>query len=181
MVGLGVAMIGLGVWGLVLWRLGGPERSRLYLMSATAMGPAGFVAVVCGWVTAEVGRQPYLVYGLLRTADGVSPVHAGQVSLSLLGFLIIYAIVFSVGALYILRLIGQGPQATPDGPIGAPSAPGSGARRGACSEIGASFEHRPKRGLLRMTRFYGLQQNFVMVRSASSRVSNHALSDGAAG
>jgi cytochrome d ubiquinol oxidase subunit I len=109
MVGLGVAMIGLGAWGLLLWLRGGPERSRLYLWAAAIMGPAGFVAVICGWITAEVGRQPYLVYGLMRTSQGVSPITAGQVSTSLLGVLIVYAIVFSVGVLYMLRLIGEGP------------------------------------------------------------------------
>ncbi|MDZ4376496.1 MAG: cytochrome ubiquinol oxidase subunit I [Phenylobacterium sp.] len=109
MVGLGLLMIGLGVWGAWLTWRGGPETSRPFLWSAVAMGPAGFVAVICGWVVAEVGRQPYVVYGILRTADAVSPVGAGQVSASLLGFMIVYAIIFSVGVLYILRLIAQGP------------------------------------------------------------------------
>jgi cytochrome d ubiquinol oxidase subunit I len=109
MVGLGVAMIGLGVWGAILCFRGGPERSRWFLRAAVAMGPAGFIAVVAGWVVAEVGRQPYVVYGALRTENAVSPIHAGQVSFSLLGFMAIYAIVFSVGVLYILRLINKGP------------------------------------------------------------------------
>ncbi|HZZ36381.1 MAG TPA: cytochrome ubiquinol oxidase subunit I [Caulobacteraceae bacterium] len=124
MVGLGLAMIGLGLWGLWLWVRGGPERSRLYLMAAVTMGPAGFVAVISGWVVAEVGRQPWVVTGLMRTADAVSPVGAGQVAASLTGFLVVYAIVFSVGALYILRLIGRGPgeaEAAPE----TPRAPGS--------------------------------------------------------
>ena len=116
MVGLGLLMIGLGFWGGFLWWRGGPERSRLYLLSATVMGPAGFIAVICGWIVAEVGRQPYVVYGVLRTADAVSPLRAGQVSASLLGFLGVYAVVFSVGVLYILRLMGEGPEdaAPPD-------------------------------------------------------------------
>ena len=116
MVGLGLLMIGLGFWGGFLWWRGGPERSRLYLLSATVMGPAGFVSVICGWIVAEVGRQPYVVYGVLRTADAVSPLRAGQVSASLLGFLGVYAVVFSVGVLYILRLMGEGPEdaAPPD-------------------------------------------------------------------
>ena len=116
MVGLGLLMVGLGFWGGFLWWRGGPERSRLYLLSATVMGPAGFIAVICGWIVAEVGRQPYVVYGVLRTADAVSPLRAGQVSASLLGFLGVYAVVFSVGVLYILRLMGEGPEdaAPPD-------------------------------------------------------------------
>ena len=111
MVGLGLAMIGLGLWGAYLvWR-GRVERSTLFLRSAIAMGPAGFVAVIAGWIVAEVGRQPYVIYGLLRTEDAVSPIGAGAVSASLLAFLVVYAIVFSVGALYILRLLAEGPVA----------------------------------------------------------------------
>jgi len=112
MVGLGVAMIALGAWGAWLyWRNGGPNHSRPFLWACVAMGPAGFVAVIAGWIVAEVGRQPYVIYGVLRTADAVSPVRASQVSVSLLAFMAIYAVVFSVGALYILRLIAAGPNA----------------------------------------------------------------------
>ncbi|MFD3265345.1 cytochrome ubiquinol oxidase subunit I [Phenylobacterium ferrooxidans] len=111
MVGLGIAMIVLGLWGAWLCWKSAPERSRPYLMAAVAMGPAGFVAVIAGWVVAEVGRQPWVIYGVLRTEDAASPLLAGQVSLSLLGFLIVYAIIFSVGVLYILRLIAEGPVA----------------------------------------------------------------------
>ena len=94
MVGLGVLMIGLGAWGVwLMLRGGGPERSRLYLRACVAMGPAGFVAVICGWIVAEVGRQPYTIYGVLRTADSVSPVSAGQVSASLLGFMAVLPLV----------------------------------------------------------------------------------------
>ncbi len=109
MVGLGLAMIGLGIWGAWLWRRGGPERSRLFLKAAVAMGPAGFVAVIAGWTVAEVGRQPWVIWHVMRTADGISPVGPHQVSASLLAFLIIYAVVFSAGALFILRLIAAGP------------------------------------------------------------------------
>ena len=109
MVGLGLLMILEGLWGAVLWLGKGLERARLFLSFAAAMGPAGFVAVVAGWTTAEVGRQPYVVYGYLRTADAVSPVGAGPISVSLLVFLLVYATVFCVGALYILRLVAAGP------------------------------------------------------------------------
>jgi cytochrome d ubiquinol oxidase subunit I len=122
MVGLGLAMIGLGVWGgLLCWR-GGLNRATGFLRAAVAMGPAGFVAVVAGWVVAEVGRQPWVIYGVLRTADAVSPVTRGEVSISLLAFMAIYAVIFSVGVLYILRLMGQGPLA------GGDAAPSTGAR-----------------------------------------------------
>jgi cytochrome d ubiquinol oxidase subunit I len=126
MVGLGLLMIALGLWGLVLMWRSAPERSRAFLWSAVAMGPAGFVCVVAGWVVAEVGRQPWVIYGVLRTADGVAPLHAGQVSASLIGFLVVYAVVFSVGALYMLRLINEGPVAGLAEPaVPVPRAPGT--------------------------------------------------------
>ncbi len=109
MVGLGLAMIGLGLWGAVLWLRRGPERSRLFLAATVLMGPAGFAAVIAGWTTAEVGRQPWVVYGLMRTSAGVSPVSAHEVSASLIGFLLVYAVIFTAGVLYILRLIAMGP------------------------------------------------------------------------
>ncbi len=111
MVGLGVAMIGLGLWGgWLCWR-GGVQQARWFLRAVVAMGPAGFVAVISGWTVAEVGRQPYVVYGLLRTAHAVSPVGAGEVSASLIAFMVIYAVIFSVGVLYICRLFVEGPAA----------------------------------------------------------------------
>jgi cytochrome bd ubiquinol oxidase subunit I len=113
MVGLGLAMIGLGLWGALLGWRAMPERSRLFLRACVLMGPAGFVSVIAGWIVAEVGRQPFVIYGVLRTADAVSPVGAGQVSLSLLAFMVTYAIIFSVGVLYILRVIGKGPSPAP--------------------------------------------------------------------
>ena len=126
MVGLGLAMIGLGAWGAWLILRGGLEKARLFLTACVAMGPAGFVSVICGWIVAEVGRQPYVIYGVLRTADAVSPVGAGQVSASLIGFLTVYAIIFSVGVLYILRLIAEGPAAGAAEPTpGIDRAPGS--------------------------------------------------------
>ena len=109
MVGLGVAMIGLGAWGLLLWWRGGPERSRLFLWAATAMGPAGFIAVISGWTVAEVGRQPWVIWGVMRTANAVSQVGEHQESASLAAFLVIYATIFSAGVLYILRLMAAGP------------------------------------------------------------------------
>ena len=109
MVGLGLAMIGLGLWGAWLWWRGGPERSRLFLMAATLMGPSGFVAVISGWTVAEVGRQPWVVWHVMRTAAGASPIGAHQIGASLLGFLVIYALIFTAGVVYILRVMGQGP------------------------------------------------------------------------
>ena len=120
MVGLGLLMFGLGL--LSLWaRL----RKRLYdwpLLHrfALVMGPAGFVAVIAGWVTTEVGRQPWVIYGLLRTADAVSPIGAPGVSGSLIAFVIVYFTVFAFGTLYILRLMGAVPAAGEAQPLQAP-------------------------------------------------------------
>jgi cytochrome bd ubiquinol oxidase subunit I len=125
MVGLGVAMIGLGVWGAVLWLRRGLERSPLFLGATMLMGPAGFAAVIAGWVTAEVGRQPWVVYGLMRTSQAVSPVSAHEVSASLIAFLVVYAVIFTAGVLYILRLIAEGPLGSAEAPVltGAPGSP----------------------------------------------------------
>tara|TARA_R110002073_G_scaffold128277_2_gene273960 strand:- start:160 stop:1533 length:1374 start_codon:yes stop_codon:yes gene_type:complete len=116
MVGLGFLMVALGIWGAVLWWRGKVRESRLFQWSALAMAPSGFIAVLAGWITAEVGRQPYVVYGQLRTADAVSPVDGSQVALSLLVFMITYAIIFSAGALYILRVLAKGPDSSEQPP-----------------------------------------------------------------
>lgn len=109
MVAMGVAMLVLGLWGAGAWVLKRLDGARWYHRALVLAAPSGFVAVLAGWVTAEVGRQPYVVYGVMRTADAVSPVAAESVATSLLVFIVTYAIVFSAGALYILRLIGKGP------------------------------------------------------------------------
>jgi len=109
MVGLGILMIGLGLWGaFLIWR----RRifdSPWFLRFALAMGPSGFIAVLAGWMVTEVGRQPWVVYGVLRTRDAVSPVIASQVATSLLVYISVYAVVFTAGALFILRLMAEGP------------------------------------------------------------------------
>ncbi|WP_404371458.1 cytochrome ubiquinol oxidase subunit I [Sphingomonas sp. MMS24-J45] len=108
MVGLGFAIFGLGLWSLVArWR--GKLYDWKWLHRAgVLMGPAGFVAVIAGWITTETGRQPYTVYGLLRTADSASPLAAPAVGASLVAFVLVYFAVFGVGTWYILRLIGKG-------------------------------------------------------------------------
>lgn len=110
MVGMGLLMLALGLWSL-LARL----RGRLYdwtwlHRAAVAMGPAGFVAVLAGWITTEVGRQPFTIYGLLRTADSASPIAAPAVAASLIAFVIVYFAVFGFGVWYILRLMARGVQ-----------------------------------------------------------------------
>jgi cytochrome d ubiquinol oxidase subunit I len=111
MVGLGLLMIALGFWSLWLRRGGRMFRSRPFLRSALAMGPAGLLAVLAGWITTEVGRQPWVVYGVLRTGDAVSPHGALPLALSLGLFVVSYLFVFGVGIAYVLRLVRKGPQA----------------------------------------------------------------------
>jgi len=110
MVGLGLLMFTLGLLSLwARWR-GTLYQSRLLHRFALLMSPMGFVAIIAGWVTTEVGRQPYLVYGLLRTSEGVSPLGTPAVATSLLAFVVIYFAVFGFGIWYILRLMHRPPQ-----------------------------------------------------------------------
>jgi len=105
MVGIGLLMIGVGAVSLWLrWR----RRlftARWFHRALVAAGPSGFVAVIAGWITTEVGRQPYTVYGLLRTSDSIAPVAAPAVGASLLAFIVVYFIVFGAGTLYLLSLM----------------------------------------------------------------------------
>jgi cytochrome d ubiquinol oxidase subunit I len=110
MVGLGLLMIALGAWSLLLRRGGRLFVNRLFQRFALYMGPAGLVAILAGWVTTEVGRQPWVVYGVLRTADAVSPHGAVSLGLTLLLFVVAYFFVFGAGTGYVLRMIRKGPQ-----------------------------------------------------------------------
>ncbi|WFT83509.1 MULTISPECIES: cytochrome ubiquinol oxidase subunit I [unclassified Methylobacterium] len=109
MLAIGFAMLGLSLWHLYLRWKGGLFTDRLFLNAAMMMTPSGFGAVLLGWFTAEIGRQPYLVYGQLRTADAVSPVTTGAVTISLMTFLIVYSIVFGCGSYYLAKLLRKGP------------------------------------------------------------------------
>ncbi len=110
MVGLGLLMAGLGVLSLYA-----RARGRLYSWPllhrfALAMGPAGLVAVLAGWITTEVGRQPWTIHGLLRTAESHSPLAAPAVAASLLAFVLVYFAVFGAGIGYILKLMAKAPR-----------------------------------------------------------------------
>jgi cytochrome d ubiquinol oxidase subunit I len=123
MVALGLAMIALGVFGVwLLWR-GKMEQARWYLRLLSACWPVGFVALISGWIVTEVGRQPWIAYGVLRTVDAASPVGAPQVLLSLVLFFVVYCVVFSVGIWYVSRMIHKGPQASLPGPDTLPNRP----------------------------------------------------------
>ncbi|MCW4463479.1 cytochrome ubiquinol oxidase subunit I [Sphingomonas sp. BT-65] len=122
MVGIGLLMLGLGLWSLIArWR-GKLYEWPLLHRAAILMGPSGFVAVIAGWVTTEVGRQPFTVYNLLRTADSASPLAAPAVGASLVAFVVVYFAVFGFGTWYILKLMAKGaqphePEITDDAPI----------------------------------------------------------------
>jgi cytochrome d ubiquinol oxidase subunit I len=109
MVGIGMLMLFIGYVGAYLaWRTE-LRKHTLFLRLCFLSGPLGFIAVITGWITAEVGRQPYTVYGLLRTVDSVSPVTAGAVGTSLIVFVFVYAIVFTAGSYYLFKLAWAGP------------------------------------------------------------------------
>jgi cytochrome bd ubiquinol oxidase subunit I len=120
MVGLGFLMALLGLASLVArWRRRLYEWRWLHRF-ALFMGPMGFVAVLCGWVTTEVGRQPWVIYGLLRTRDAVSPIAAPAVTGSLAAFAIVYFAVFGAGIIYIFRLMARAPAPDETGPAQGP-------------------------------------------------------------
>ncbi|KIN60678.1 Cytochrome bd ubiquinol oxidase, subunit I [Sulfitobacter noctilucae] len=121
MIMLGFAMLGLGLWS-VLQRFRGKLYQDVWLHRASLlMGPMGFVAVLAGWITTEVGRQPFTVYGILRTSDSLAPVAAPAVAASLVAFIVVYFFVFGAGTYYLLRMMNKSPGTLKlglrDGPI----------------------------------------------------------------
>jgi cytochrome d ubiquinol oxidase subunit I len=109
MVGIGVVMILFGWAGALLWWRGRIFESRRWLYLAQFSWPAGFIAILCGWFVTEVGRQPWLATGILRSKDAVSPVTATEVAISLALFVFVYCVVFTAGILLINRLVAKGP------------------------------------------------------------------------
>ena len=109
MVGIGVLMVFTGVTAAILFLRKQLFNKRWFQLWCMAMTPAGFFAVLAGWFVTEIGRQPYIVYGVMRTAETISPVMGSQVALSLLAFIFSYVFIFGAGSYYILRLIGKGP------------------------------------------------------------------------
>lgn len=116
MVGLGFLMALLGFASLwQRWR-GRLYEARWLQRCTVAMAPSGFLALLCGWVTTEVGRQPYTIYGVLRTADSMSPIGLPGVATSLAAFAVVYFIVYSAGFWFLLRLMAKPPVAGEEGP-----------------------------------------------------------------
>src|SRR3546814_7750101 len=107
-------MAALGLWSLVARLRGSIYEGRVLLWCSILMAPSGFAAVLAGWVTTEVGRQPWTVYGILTTAETVSPLAAPAVASSLVAFIVVYFAVFGAGPFYVLRLMARHPQARLD-------------------------------------------------------------------
>jgi len=110
MVGIGLLMLATGLVATYLYFRRQLFDKKWFQRFCLAMTPSGFIAVLAGWFVTEVGRQPYIVYGLMRTTQAASPVMGQHVLLSLLAFVVVYTFVFGAGLYYILALIKKGPQ-----------------------------------------------------------------------
>ena len=132
MVGIGLAMLALTLGGLWFWYRDGLAAARRFQALCVASIPLGFVAVIAGWVTTEVGRQPWAVYGLLRTRDAVTPsLQAHDVTISILVYIAAYILIFGSGIYFIARLsrTGFGPPQPEAQPFPRSARPMSGATR----------------------------------------------------
>jgi cytochrome d ubiquinol oxidase subunit I len=123
MVGIGLLLIAIGFTGVYLWWRKRLFQSEWFLKRLGYCWPLGFIAILAGWMVTEIGRQPWVAYGILRTADATSPVSASVVAISLLLFVLVYCVVFSIGVLYIARMLRKGPQIKPIEPLALPNRP----------------------------------------------------------
>ena len=132
MVGIGLVLITIGFVGAWLWRKGRVFDTAWYLRPVAQSWPLGFIALLSGWIVTEVGRQPWLVSGILRTADAASPLETEAVVLSFALIVVTYVVVFSVGVWYINKLMRKGPvPALLDPPAGVANRPLSAAKEAA--------------------------------------------------
>ncbi|MGI2879257.1 cytochrome ubiquinol oxidase subunit I [Vibrio furnissii] len=111
MAGLGMLMILSALTALWLRRKGKLYDTKLFHRFVLLMGPSGLIALLAGWFTTEIGRQPWVVYGMMRTRDAASNHDVLQMSITLALFVIIYFSVFTIGITYMMRLVGKGPTA----------------------------------------------------------------------
>jgi cytochrome d ubiquinol oxidase subunit I len=116
MVALGLLMFAFGLASLALRRHDQLYTHRWLQRGMVAMGPAGFIAIISGWTVTEVGRQPYTVYGLLRTLDSVSPIGLPGVATSLAAFAVVYLLVFGAGVAFLLAMMARPPEEGEAGP-----------------------------------------------------------------
>jgi cytochrome d ubiquinol oxidase subunit I len=118
MVAIGFVLLIVMIWAAILWRQGRLYENRPFLRTLLVLHPLGFFATEFGWITNEVGRQPWLVYHLVRTNEGVSPIPAGNVIWSLSLFLIIFLVVGTSYFYYVLKTLRGGPDlASPIPPL----------------------------------------------------------------
>jgi cytochrome bd ubiquinol oxidase subunit I len=104
---IGFSMVVVGIWSGVARLRKTLYDARWLHRAVVLMGPSGFAAVLAGWITTEVGRQPWTVYGLLRTVDSASPIDASAVGTSLVIFILVYFAVFGSGTYYVMRLMAR--------------------------------------------------------------------------
>ena len=109
MVAISFILLFVMIWAAVLWWRGRLHESRFFLKTLWIIHPLGFLATELGWITHEMGRQPWLVYNLMRTSEGVSPIPAGNVIWSLSLFLIIFAVIGASYFYYVLKTLRIGP------------------------------------------------------------------------
>jgi cytochrome bd ubiquinol oxidase subunit I len=122
MAGIGFLFLFVMLWAALLWLRGGLFEKRSFLWTLVALQPLGFLATELGWITTEVGRQPWLVYNLLRTSEGVSPIPPGNVIWSLALFLIVFPLIGGSYFSYVLRALRNGPDlSSPIPPIQRPA------------------------------------------------------------
>lgn len=144
MVALGMLMIFVGLWSAWLrWR-GGLYTNRLFLRLVMCMGPAGLIAMLSGWFTTEIGRQPWVVYGLMRTANASSNHSVGQLTITLVLFVVVYFMLFGAGFGYMMRLVRKGPKTHEgdDTPHGGPGQKRTPARPLSAADEGTEEGHK---------------------------------------
>ena len=142
MAGLGMLMIFVGLWSLWLRKRDALYTCRPFLYLTLWMGPSGLIALLAGWFTTEIGRQPWVVYGLMRTADAVSNHSVTQMTITLVMFVVVYFSLFGVGLGYMMRLVRKGPK-THEGeqPIGGPGQQRTPARPLSAANVGENGGH----------------------------------------
>jgi cytochrome d ubiquinol oxidase subunit I len=123
MVSIGLLLIAIGLTGVFLWWRKRLFTASWFLRPLVYCWPLGFIAILAGWMVTEIGRQPWVAYGILRTADATSPVTASTVAISLLLFVLVYCVVFSIGVLYIYRMLRKGPKQIAPEPEPLPNRP----------------------------------------------------------
>ncbi len=109
MVSIGIAMIFTGIWAIFLYFRKRLFETKSFLYWCLGMAPSGFIALLAGWFVTEIGRQPYVVYEVIRTSQGISPVISQQIVITLLLFILSYIVIFGAGSYYVFKLIRRGP------------------------------------------------------------------------